>query len=70
VARFATELFGEAFRPEHVRTERYQALPPQEQPYLPPTPTIEETDLQKLRDLSDLNLVYDSCLDHIALKNL
>jgi hypothetical protein len=70
VARFATELFGESFRPERVRTERYQALPPQEQSYLPPTPAIEEADLQKLRDLSDLNLMYDFCLDHIAPEEL
>ncbi|MBW1794341.1 MAG: DEAD/DEAH box helicase [Deltaproteobacteria bacterium] len=70
VARFGTELFGEGFKPEHVCTEQYQKLPPQENPYLPPTPAIEEGDIQKLRDLSDLNLVYDFCLDHIAPENL
>ncbi|MBW1716033.1 MAG: DEAD/DEAH box helicase [Deltaproteobacteria bacterium] len=70
VARFATELFGERFNPEHVCTEKYQDLPSQENPYLPPTPAIEEGEIQKLRDLSDLNLVYDFCLDYIAPEDL
>ena len=66
VARFASELFGESFKPESVRTEKYQALPNQQDAYLSPAPAIEEADLQKLRDLSNLNRVYDFCLDHIA----
>jgi hypothetical protein len=70
VARFATELFGESFRSQHVQTEQYQVLPPQENSYLPPTSAIEEEDLQKLRDLSDLNLVYDFYLDYIAPEDL
>jgi ATP-dependent helicase YprA (DUF1998 family) len=66
VARFASELFGEEFHTEHIHTEQYQPLPEQEDPYLPPAPTIEESDLQQLRDLSNLDLVYDFCLDHVA----
>jgi ATP-dependent helicase YprA (DUF1998 family) len=70
VARFAKELFGEIFLPEHITTEKYQELTPQGNPYLPPTPVIEEDDILKLRDLSDLNLVYDFCIDHIAPEEL
>ncbi|MGA9771159.1 MAG: DEAD/DEAH box helicase [Blastocatellia bacterium] len=66
VARFASELFGERFLSEQVRTEKYQPLPSQHGAYVPPTPTIEEADLKKLRDLSNLDSVYDFCLDHIA----
>ncbi len=70
VARFATELFGEAFEAENVCTEKYLDLPPQKGPYLPPTPAIEEEDIRKLRDLSDMKIVYDFCLDHIAPEEL
>lgn len=70
VAQFASELFGETFKPECVRTEHYLPLQTQQHPYLPPTPTIEEADLQKLRDLSNLDLVYDFCIDHIAPEKL
>lgn len=66
VSRFASELFGETFEPEHVRTERYQPLAPIAEAYFPPAPEIEEGDLQRLRDLSDLDLVYDFCLDYVA----
>ncbi len=66
VAKFATELFGETFLPEYVQTEQYQPLSKQPHPYLPPAPSIEEGDIQKLRDLSNLDLVYDFCMDHIA----
>jgi ATP-dependent helicase YprA (DUF1998 family) len=66
VARFATELFGETFLPEHVCTEQYQLLSPQPEPYLPPTPAIEEADLKKLRDLSELQSVADFCSRCIA----
>ncbi|MFY9224892.1 MAG: DEAD/DEAH box helicase [Blastocatellia bacterium] len=70
VASFASELFGETFLSENIQTEKYQTLPEQNFSYLPPTPTIEEKDIQQLRDLSNLNLVYDFCLDHIANEDL
>ena len=66
VARFASELFGERFLPEHVCTETYQQLPPQEGAYLAPAPTIKEGDVLKLGDLSELGVVYDFCREHIA----
>lgn len=66
VANFASELFGERFEPESICTEKYQSLPPQKDAYLPASPTIETADLQRLRDLSKLDIVYDFCLDHIA----
>jgi ATP-dependent helicase YprA (DUF1998 family) len=70
VASFATELFGEKFDAATVCTERYQNLPAQRGPYLPPCPTIAEDGLQRLRDLSNLDIVYDFCLDHIAPADL
>jgi hypothetical protein len=70
VAAFATELFGETFLPEHICTERYQPVPPGADLYMPPAPAIQETDVQKLRDLSNLDLVYDFCLDYIAPDDL
>ena len=66
VARFATELFGETFQPTAVHTEQYQPFDHPSDSYFPPTPAIEAADLKALRDLSDLNRVYDFCLDHIA----
>jgi ATP-dependent helicase YprA (DUF1998 family) len=66
VAEFASELFGETFLPEHVVTEEYQALPPQEDPYLPPTAQIEDDDLWQLRDLSNPETVAEFCARHIA----
>ena len=70
VAAFATELFGETFLPEHICTEQYQPVPPGADLYMPPAPAIQETDVQKLRDLSNLDLVYDFCLDYIAPDDL
>src|SRR5262249_15143092 len=69
-ARFATELFGETFLPERVQTEQYQPLPEPAGMYLPPTPEIAEDDVRALRDLSDLDRVYDFCLDYVAPDNL
>jgi len=66
VAGFASELFGERFEPSAICTEEYQRLPEQAKPYLPQSPTITEDDLQRLRDLSNLDVVYDFCLDHVA----
>jgi ATP-dependent helicase YprA (DUF1998 family)/recombinational DNA repair protein RecR len=66
VARFAGELFGERFQTEHICTEQYQPVEHDAAGYMPAAPTIEEVDIQKLRDLSDLDRVYDFCLDHIA----
>lgn len=66
VADFATELFGESFRPEHICTEQYEAFCAERGLYMPATPAIEEADIQSLRDLSNLNQVYDFCIDHIA----
>ncbi|NWF81294.1 MAG: DEAD/DEAH box helicase [Chloroflexi bacterium] len=66
VARFAGELFGERFQTEHICTEQYQPIERDAAGYMPAAPTIEEADIQKLRDLSDLDRVYDFCLDHIA----
>jgi hypothetical protein len=66
VARFAGELFGERFQAEHICTEQYQPVERDAAGYMPAAPTIEEADIQKLRDLSDLDRVYDFCLDHIA----
>jgi len=36
----------------------------------PQNPTIEATHLQCLRDLSNLDVVYDFCLDHVAPSEL
>jgi ATP-dependent helicase YprA (DUF1998 family) len=66
VAAFASELFGERFEPENVQTEVYQELPPLADAYLPAAPTLEVSDIQGLRDLSDLNSVRDFCRDRIA----
>jgi len=66
VVRFARELFGEAFDSSSVHIERYEKLLSQESPYLPPLQAIEESDLGKLRDLSDLNVVHDFCRQHVA----
>jgi ATP-dependent helicase YprA (DUF1998 family) len=66
VARFAGELFGETFKPEHICAEQYQPVERSARGYMPAAPVIEEADIQKLRDLSDLDQVYDFCLDHIA----
>ncbi|MDQ7826890.1 MAG: MIT C-terminal domain-containing protein [Candidatus Eremiobacteraeota bacterium] len=66
VADFASELFGELFLPGHICIEQYQALQQPTQPYMPPAPAIEEEDIRKLRDLSNIDLVYDFCMDYIA----
>jgi hypothetical protein len=66
VARFAGELFGETFLSRHVCTESYQPLPQQGKPYLPAAPTIEESDIKALLDLSDLKSVSDFCLRHVG----
>jgi hypothetical protein len=66
VARFASELFGEPFDEGSVCTEKYQMLPAQNAPYLPASPVIAEDEIQHLRDLSNLDAVYDFCLDRIA----
>ena len=66
VADFASELFGEAFLPEHICAEQYQQVRLAGELYMPDPSAIKEADIQKLRDLSDLNVVYDFCLDHIA----
>lgn len=70
VANFATELFGETFHSHSVHTEQYQSLTQSSEPYLPPAPAINEADIQSLRDLSNLDRVYDFCLDHIAPEEL
>jgi hypothetical protein len=70
VAKFATELFGETFIPEHIATEQYQPLPPLDAAYLPPTPTIEDEHIRSLRDLSEMKRVYDFCMHHIASEAL
>src|SRR5262249_368264 len=66
VANFASELFGERFGPDSICTEKYLTLPGQKARYLPASPTIEGAHLQRLRDLSKLDVVYDFCMDHIA----
>lgn len=66
VADFASELFGEAFLSEHICTEQYQQVRATGELYMPDPSAIKEADIQRLRDLSDLSVVYDFCLDHIA----
>ncbi|MCZ2155718.1 MAG: DEAD/DEAH box helicase [Bryobacterales bacterium] len=66
VASFAGELFGEPFDETSVCTEKYRVLPPQKMPYLPASPVITEEEIQRLRDVSNLDTVYDFCLDRIA----
>jgi ATP-dependent helicase YprA (DUF1998 family) len=66
VVQFARELFGEIFDSSSVHIERYEKLPLQESPYLPPAPAIEQSDLSNLRDLSDLNAVHDFCVNYVA----
>ncbi|MCG8353531.1 MAG: DEAD/DEAH box helicase [Chloroflexales bacterium] len=70
VMRSAGELFSEAFQTEHICAEQYQPVERDAAGYMPAAPTIEETDTQQLRDLSDLDRVYDFCLDHIASDEL
>ncbi len=69
VAAFASELFGETFAPENVRTESYQELLPLQDGYLPSAPTIEESDLKFLGDLTNLESVQKFCRKHIAADN-
>ncbi|MFQ5675508.1 MAG: DEAD/DEAH box helicase, partial [bacterium] len=66
VARFATELFGEHFAKEHIVTEEFQPFKSLEDPYLAATPSVELEDIQKLKNLSDLDSLQEFCREFIA----
>ncbi len=71
VAAFATRLFGEEFRSEDIHTEITLAVPtPDGAFYWPRAADISVEDVAKLRDLSDLQPVYDFCFDHIGPQDL